>query len=253
MAALSAAIHTRKLLVRYTPNLGGLGRSRREQSNLADHLANQLSLRKLDELRLTGNEFVRLVLADRGGQLETVRGILVLTLNSLVGILEREQVLSVHRATELSQRFERELENVHDLKAVGACFESQLERLCELSRKSTVADRDERVRMALEWLESHLAVDAPLAEVARRAGLAETSFRRVFRVHFGQSFYRWLSRLRLEESERLIVQTDLTIAAIAKRVGFREIHAFERNFRRTYAMTPREMRQLGQRPKSESL
>lgn len=77
------------------------------------------------------------------------------------------------------------------------------------------------------------------------------------RFHFGRNYYNklirrktgmtysaYLTKLRLEESERLLTRTDLSVTAIINRVGLSNRHYFYKLFGDAYQMTPKDYRKL---------
>ena len=197
-----------------------------------------LAQRRFPELSVEGGRFARSVLARAGAHSEGMRPYLLWTLDGAVTLLAAEVALSEVRARELFDRIEAEIACVAHPLALVDCFEIELAGLAEVMAQHGVADRDERLRLALEWLQTHLDATSPLEEVARRAGLAPQSFRRAFRRARGQSLGRWLRQTRLDAARALLSHTDLPVAAVAKRVGFGDAHSFIRNFRRAYSVTP---------------
>lgn len=67
-------------------------------------------------------------------------------------------------------------------------------------------------------------------------------FCRQFKAFSGQSFLSFLNGYRINEAERLLRGTDLTITEIADRVGFCNIHYFDRVFRARRGFAPKRMR-----------
>jgi AraC-like DNA-binding protein len=49
---------------------------------------------------------------------------------------------------------------------------------------------------------------------------------------------QWLTERRMQEARRLLTETDLTVAAIAHRVGYLDVSYFIRRFRAEHQITP---------------
>jgi transcriptional regulator GlxA family with amidase domain len=177
-------------------------------------------------------------MAQAGAHSEGMRPYFLWTLDGAVTLLATEGVLTEARARDLFERIESDFSRVAHPLALIDGFELQLAQLGEALARHGVADRDERLRVALSWLEKHLDSTNPLETTARRAGLAPSSFRRAFRRARGQSFAKWLRQARLDAARTLLSHSDLPVATVAARVGFSEVHTFIRNFRQTYALTP---------------
>jgi AraC-like DNA-binding protein len=72
--------------------------------------------------------------------------------------------------------------------------------------------------------------------------MSESAFSRYFKTASGQTFSDMVTRLRLAHACRLLEGTSLPIAVIARDAGFANLSNFNRRFRATYGMTPREHR-----------
>lgn len=78
--------------------------------------------------------------------------------------------------------------------------------------------------------------------LAAHVGLAPTYFRRVFRRTFGMPPRQWLREERLREAARLLLETDLEPAEIARRVGSRRPAEFAGAFGALYGCSPAAFR-----------
>ena len=58
---------------------------------------------------------------------------------------------------------------------------------------------------------------------------------------------QWITERRMQEARRLLADTDLTVAEIAGRVGYREAGYFIRRFRTAHGVPPATWRRAGVR------
>jgi transcriptional regulator GlxA family with amidase domain len=93
------------------------------------------------------------------------------------------------------------------------------------------------------WLPDHLDEELSVDQLAARAGMSPRHFARVFRRETGTTPAVYVEDLRVEAARRLLEDTDLTVAAIASRVGFAHPETLHRAFRRRVATTPDRYRQ----------
>jgi AraC-like DNA-binding protein len=98
------------------------------------------------------------------------------------------------------------------------------------------------------WLRENLHRSLTLKDMAQFTGLSLSHFRAQFGRVFGESPGRFLLSLRMHEARLLLVQTDLPIKEIARRVGYPEISHFYRAFTRTSNETPHTWRKKYARP-----
>ena len=99
-----------------------------------------------------------------------------------------------------------------------------------------------RLGRALDLLHRKFRENVSLTELARAAGMEPCSFSRSFRRSFGICLQEYLTRLRLEESRRLLVETDMTIAEAAFASGFCNLSNFNRHFKKLSGRSPRSFR-----------
>ena len=82
---------------------------------------------------------------------------------------------------------------------------------------------------------------AELAAILRRR--PESVTRRAASI-LGESLVDYMRRKQLEEAERLILVTTLSMREIALRSGFGSVATFYRHFREAHGMSPRAFRQV---------
>ncbi|WP_395752667.1 helix-turn-helix domain-containing protein [Prosthecobacter sp.] len=78
-----------------------------------------------------------------------------------------------------------------------------------------------------------------LTEVARDVAFTSPgNLSRLFRRRHGLSFQAYLQKLRLEKAAELLSHTRLSVARIARRVGYRDVSRFGQHFKRAFDETP---------------
>ena len=82
-------------------------------------------------------------------------------------------------------------------------------------------------------------------DVASAVGRSPGHVTTVVRRRTGRTVGRWVTERRLQEARRLLASTDLTVAAVATRVGYRDPGYFIRRFRAAHDLTPQEWRRAG--------
>lgn len=85
--------------------------------------------------------------------------------------------------------------------------------------------------------------DISLQEVAEAVNLSQSHLSSQFKARTGVSYMRYLTTVRLEEAQKLLRTTDLSISQIAEAVGYPNVTNFYRHFQRQTRMTPAVYRQ----------
>ncbi|MEU6038792.1 AraC family transcriptional regulator [Actinomadura sp. NPDC047616] len=97
---------------------------------------------------------------------------------------------------------------------------------------------DTRVRTVIALMRDRLAEPLTLADLAGEVYLSVYHLVRVFKAATGETPHRYLTRLRIEEAQRLLRNSDLPIAEIAPRCGFASPGALSAAFLRETGMRP---------------
>lgn len=114
------------------------------------------------------------------------------------------------------------------------------------------AESLDKVERAISHMTQHYAGDVVLADVAALAGMSESAFSRLFARSTGNSFTRFLNRIRVAKACELLSETKEPITNICYQVGFNNVANFNRRFRELKSITPREYRRLSRLQLSEA-
>ncbi|QDT26461.1 Regulatory protein SoxS [Gimesia panareensis] len=106
-------------------------------------------------------------------------------------------------------------------------------------------DEYQHVATAIQYAEEHLSEPPSIPELAAQARMSRYQFDRRIRRVFGLNASQWLLKLRIDQAQQQLHETDDPISAIAVDVGYADQSAFTRQFRRTTGMTPQDYRRTG--------
>ena len=107
---------------------------------------------------------------------------------------------------------------------------------------------DALIRELQQWLDAHACTPNLVEEMVRRSGLAESTFKRRFKLATGYTPIRYVQCLRVEEAKRQLERSDQPVDEISWKVGYEDPAFFRRLFKRETRMTPREYRRKFQIP-----
>lgn len=93
------------------------------------------------------------------------------------------------------------------------------------------------------YIQHHLADELRVADLARLACLSEAHFSERFRLQTGLSPWQYVRRQRLSAARQLIMQSRLPLADIAVQTGFANQSTLSHAFKRSFGMSPRQLRQ----------
>lgn len=104
-----------------------------------------------------------------------------------------------------------------------------------------LADR-ERLHQARDILRQQFEQPPSLQALAQQVGINDFKLKRGFRQLFGTTVFGYVQTCRMEHAQRLLQDRELTVAAIAHRVGYASRSRFSHAFKRYVGLTPLEYR-----------
>ncbi|AEI45485.1 helix-turn-helix domain-containing protein [Paenibacillus mucilaginosus] len=110
-----------------------------------------------------------------------------------------------------------------------------------LGSRPSHADRG-IIRRTLAYLQKHYMEACSASDMAERFHMSQAYFSKLFKRETGETFSGCLTRLRMEQAERLLTGTDLLISEVAAGVGYDDPNYFASVFRDTHGVTPTEFR-----------
>ncbi len=100
-----------------------------------------------------------------------------------------------------------------------------------------------KLRLAIDYIQAHLAQPVTVAEVAEVVQMSPYHFSRCFKQSTGLSPYQYILHQRVEQA-KLLLRSALPLAQIAAQVGFASQSHFNRHFKRWVGLTPNQFRDL---------
>ncbi len=101
-----------------------------------------------------------------------------------------------------------------------------------------------RMDQVMQFLLENRFTPISLQDAASKANLSKEAFCRFFKLRTRKTFTQYLIQLRINEAKKLLQETDWGISEIAFRVGFENLSYFNRTFKTSTGLTPREFKGL---------
>ena len=118
---------------------------------------------------------------------------------------------------------------------------------------SAVAGLGKDVSEIERWIRAHRARSFSIAEMAAALGMSPRTLDRRVRAATGKGPSHFVQRLRLEHAVHLLETSQLPLADVAERVGYRDPTTLRRLLRRHLGANPTELRARGTRPTGDAL
>lgn len=101
----------------------------------------------------------------------------------------------------------------------------------------------EKISYATNYIREHYNEEIVINDLAAKLDMSPGYFSSVFKKEAGQSTMQYVTGLRVEKAKAYLADSDLSVAAIAKNIGYADSQYFYRVFKRTTGMTPLQYRQ----------
>lgn len=98
--------------------------------------------------------------------------------------------------------------------------------------------------MAVRYIREHYGEQISLEDVAEAGNVSGNYLGRLFKEEMGVGFHDYLTQVRLEESEKLLAKTNLTIKEIAFQVGYLDEKYYSKLFKKVTGIKPTEYRRI---------
>ncbi|WP_168735394.1 helix-turn-helix domain-containing protein [Cohnella fermenti] len=102
------------------------------------------------------------------------------------------------------------------------------------------ADSLTAVRRSIAYLQERYSQELTVAQLAANANLSPRQYARVFKKITGKSPIDYLNEYRINRSRELLLQKDVPSRHISNRIGMKDVHYFNRRFKRMVGCSPKE-------------
>lgn len=96
----------------------------------------------------------------------------------------------------------------------------------------------------LEYIDVHSAENIEIRELADKCHISYSHFARLFREQYGRSCKEYITYIRLNKADELLMHTDYDIAYIANETGFFDSSHFIRAYKKWKGITPKQQRMI---------
>jgi two-component system, response regulator YesN len=163
----------------------------------------------------------------------------------LLAVLSRAAAdagVDVDKALERNPHYFQEIINADSETALCQTISKALNEFLDTVCVSSPPYPDGPVEEVVQYIEHNFARELCVNELARHVHLSPSRISHVFQEKTGTTMMQTLLRVRINESKRLLIQTNQSCTDIAFAVGFRDLSYFTRMFRKLEKVTPKKFR-----------
>ncbi|MCD7746533.1 MAG: response regulator [Lachnospiraceae bacterium] len=100
------------------------------------------------------------------------------------------------------------------------------------------------IQLAVRYVREHYAEPISLEDVAEAGNVSPTYMSKLFKSEMQIGFNEFLTQVRLEESEKLLENTNLTVREIAAKVGYPDEKYYSKLFKKNTGIKPTDYRRI---------
>lgn len=187
------------------------------------------------------NDLLGYVLFSQGNSLEIVKS-RAIELCSLLSRTAIERGAPTDSILKLNNHFLQNLQSIQTMDTLCYKLQEIVETFTESMFHYIPTKNNEIIKRSLLYIYEHFNTQITLEEVAEYVHLHPSYFSSLFKKSTGSSFKEYLNMVRIEESKRLLSNTDFSIIDIAIAVGFEYQSYFSKVFKNFTGLTPKQFR-----------
>jgi YesN/AraC family two-component response regulator len=108
---------------------------------------------------------------------------------------------------------------------------------------TTLQTKTDRLSDVYKYITTNYYNDISLDEISKIANLSPTAFCRLFKQRTNRHFVEYLNEVRISNACKFLLETNLNISEIAFQCGYKTLSNFNKIFKKTTALSPKEYRQ----------
>ena len=135
-----------------------------------------------------------------------------------------------------------QIEGTTDNEALLNWFISKTEEICSKINNGKKKKLTSVVAKAKDYISENYAKNITLDEVSRMVDISPYYFSKLFKQETGEPFIEYMTKTRMREAERLLLNSDLSIKEICGACGYNDPNYFSRIFKKYEGITPGEFR-----------
>lgn len=151
-----------------------------------------------------------------------------------------EEYIQCLYITNLS-KMDRLLHLLEFLNFLSKC--SNIELICSEKYSSTLTESKlNKVNRIFEYIKNNYQQNISIQSASKTVNMTESTFYKFIKRHTNKKFTTILNEYRINHASKLLVSSLMPISEISFRSGFNNLSYFNRVFKETYKITPKQFR-----------
>lgn len=187
------------------------------------------------------NDLLGYVFFSEGNSLDTIKS-RAIELCSLLSRAAIEGGAPTDSILKINNNFLKIIQQINDFEDLCYKLQEIVEAFIDSMFNSIPAKNNDIIKKAISYIAKNFSNNIMLEEVAGHVHLNPSYFSTIFKQSIGSSYKEYLNMVRVEESKRLLANTDYSIIDIAIATGFENQSYFSKIFKKYTGLTPRQYR-----------
>lgn len=187
------------------------------------------------------NDLLGYVFFAEGTNLEVIKARSI-ELCSLLSRAAIEGGATSDRILKINNQYLKNLQNVNNQDDLCYKLQECIDSFTECVFEYIPTKSNDLIRRAILYISRNLSAPLTLETVASEVHLNPSYFSTLFRQATGSTFREYVNMVRIEESKRLLANTEYSIIDIAVATGFEDQSYFSKVFKKYTGLTPRQYR-----------
>ena len=142
----------------------------------------------------------------------------------------------------VNNQFLKDLQSIQSLDDLCYRLQENIDVFTECMFDYIPSRGNEIIKRAIRYISGNYSQNLTLEDLAEHVNLNPSYFSSLFKQSTGSSFREYLNMVRIEESKRLLANTDYSIIDISLAVGFEDQSYFSKVFKKYTGLTPKQFR-----------
>lgn len=124
---------------------------------------------------------------------------------------------------------------------------SNIELICSEKYSSTLTQSKlNKINTILEFIKNNYQQDISIGSASKEVNMTESTFYKFIKRHTNKKFTTILNEYRINHASKLLVSSQIPISEISFKSGYNNLSYFNRVFKESYNLTPKQFRNIYQ-------
>ena len=180
---------------------------------------------------------------------DEIKGLILEIMIDISKMIYQKDADFIHIYADAGELF-GEISEMRTLEEIKVFFTQYCIKACRILKNSCETTPREVISKTLEYINQHYGEDISLKKIANNVFFCQSYLGKLFKQATGESFNNYLTRIRIENAQKMLSNSEMKIYEIAQKVGYRSIDYFRKQFKAITGLGPVEFKTFKKRSKN---